>query len=262
MKLSERWYFYTRGISNFIPSTPLNKTKQLIKTVNSNKLLDKYHVHRLIKAQSKDLARKQGRIHSYDCVRQALALNSIKDFISQTKCVCVIGDGYGYMGTLLKMMYPDMIVVSVNLNKILFFDVFYTRKVLSNTTLTLMQDKEDFGHSKMVFLRAEDYHLLQGLPIDFFINIASFQEMNPSITKQYFYYMNSSSKEKVYLYSCNRIEKTLPDGTITKFQDIPWNCTETLFNELPGWYQNYPISKPPFWKPLDGPVIHRLAILT
>lgn len=260
-KINGKWVFRASGISNFVPNNFLNRGRLVIKTKLANRLLNEYNCNDKLKLASVRLAKKQGRIHTHDCVRQALVINSVKDFLSQVKCVCVIGDGYGYLGTLLRISYPHLKVVSVNLNKILFLDVYYTKKVLPDQSLILMQTKEDFGRCSMTFLRAEDYHLLESQPIDFFINVASFGEMNPRVSKQYFKYAQSSSSEKVYLYSCNREKKILPDGTITTFQDLPWAGTETMFNERPGWYQKYPISKPPFWKPLDGPMRHRLAII-
>jgi len=86
------------------------------------------------------------------------------------------------------------------------------------------------------------------------------QEMNPDIIKIYFDIIRSSIGKR-YFYCCNREEKILPDGTVIRFNEYPWNSNkdEIIFDELCAFYQKYPISVPPFWLPFDGPIKHRLA---
>ena len=57
-------------------------------------------------------------------------------------------------------------------------------------------------------------------------------------------------------------EKILPDGTVIRFMDYPWDAAEEILIDEPcPWYQKYPSPKPPFWKPFDGTFLHRLIKL-
>ena len=70
---------------------------------------------------------------------------------------------------------------------------------------------------------ASDHQLLQKCPIDVFINIASMQEMDPPVVKAYFDDMRAVAVNRQLLfYCCNRQEKQLPDGTVSRFADYPW----------------------------------------
>ena len=110
-------------------------------------------------------------------------------------------------------------------------------------------------------MEAENYEFLNGLPISLFINIASMQEMNLEVIQHYFQYMRSSL-EIPYFYCCNRLEKKLPDGTMVRFLDYPWDMDDKiLIDELSPWYQTYPAPNPPFWRRFDGPIHHRLVKL-
>ena len=63
-------------------------------------------------------------------------------------------------------------------------------------------------------------------------------------------------------YCCNREEKRLPDGTITRFADYPWRGSDrVLVDERCPWHQRHYRFRPPFYRPFDGPTRHRLALL-
>jgi hypothetical protein len=66
----------------------------------------------------------------------------------------------------------------------------------------------------------------------------------------------------VYFYCCNRLEKTLPDGTITRFRNYPWKDDDKIIvDELCPWHQYYYSASFPFYHQYDGPVQHRLALM-
>ena len=61
-------------------------------------------------------------------------------------------------------------------------------------------------------------------------------------------------------YCCNREEKTLPDGTIVKFDNYPWHLSsEIQEDELCPWSQKYYSPRPPFYRNYLGPIRHRLV---
>ena len=67
----------------------------------------------------------------------------------------------------------------------------------------------------------------------------------------------------LYFYCANRVEKTLPDGTLVRFEEYPWSSHDTvLLNELCPWHQDFYTMRPPFYRPYDGPIMHRIAKLS
>ena len=181
------------------------------------------------------------------------------------KVVCVIGDGYGFFSSLVHQAIPGVKVVTVNLGRTLLFDAYFC-SLATKAPLGLIARKEDrepiLAQSAISFLEAENYAWLAGMPIDLFLNVASMQEMNNDVLKNYFGYMRASSATPRYLYCCNRVDKTLPDGERLVFEEYPWSAGDRkLLDELCPWYEGFPDWKPPFWRPFDGPVQHRLAEL-
>jgi len=241
-------------------------------------LLKRFQCPFFLEDKGRRLAGKGGLLFDYDFVKQLLSFNEILKQLgvkilddkhyplsSQSiKVACVIGDGYGYLSALLRVVDPGLKVISINLGRTLFFDVFFSQEYLplENPVLLRKEGKnklELLAKHDLVFCEAENYHILEGMPIDIFINIASMQEMDPQVIDKYFDYITSSTSSLVYFYCCNRLEKVLPDGTVVKFMEYPWKDCTVLIDELCPWYQKYPLSKPPFWKPFDGPIQHRLA---
>ena len=140
-------------------------------------------------------------------------------------------------------------------------------------TVKLITDVNDIGSladtianndTQIIAIQASNHELLKNFPIDLAINIASMQEMEPQYIRNYFdgLYTISSSRDLDF-YCCNREEKTLPDGTITRFKDYPWsNLDNVKIDELCPWHQQFYIPYPPFYKPYDGPHRHQLRTLT
>jgi len=208
---------------------------------------------------AKEIARRSGRLFSFDCVKHILSFHTILKLIDEVQTICVIGDGYGFLSSFIKLICPQAKVISVNLGRILFFDVLFSKKCFPEYTPLLLKEKGDL--SDLTFIEAENYHFLEGLPIDLFINIASMQEMDLAVINNYFQYMRSSSQTPCYFYCCNRLAKKFPDGTLVEFMKYPWKDSSILLDEICPWYQKYPSSKPPFWLPLDGVIQHRLVRL-
>ncbi|MFQ5646476.1 MAG: putative sugar O-methyltransferase [bacterium] len=263
------------GFGGLIPGTFINRIVHFPESYLSARMLDAYECPEFIRKKIFEVADKSGRILNYVCVKQALPLKAVLSQLfgnnipesspfleAGIKTVCVIGDGYGCMGSLLKSIEPELKVVSVNLGRTLLFDVYYTRKVLPDLQVGLITGEKSKRDASVSFMEAEKYELLREMPIDLFINIASMQEMNNSVISNYFRYMRSSSSHKKYFYCCNRVEKKLPDGETTRFIDYPWHKDDLiLFDEICPWYHKYPTSVPPFWKRFNGLLQHRFVEL-
>ena len=260
--------FVTKGVGfgTFSGGAIYPYLKSILPGILSKSLFSKYDTDQNIIDAGIDVINDQGRILDFDCVKQILSLDLLvkKKAIKDGDTVVVIGDGYGFTGSLIKSLFKGVKIIFVNLGRVLFFDCFYTEKVLPSEKAVIVSEKEELNNvpeSGLAFLEAEKYEYLNGYSADLFINIASMQEMDPAIVNRYFSLMRSGSKTP-FFYCCNRVEKQLPDGTNVKFNEYPWNeQDEILIDEQCPWYQKYPSNRPPFWKPFDGPIQHKLVKL-
>lgn len=231
-----------------------------------------------------DITEKQGRAYDLDVLRQSLTLAFLTDKLSEINnspntTACLIGDGFASMTSLILASGFTNTVILVNLTKTLLVDLHYLKLWMGDSgfessvdlvtdlksitaALSKKSSKSDDKFT-VIAIQAENHELLRHCPIDIAINIASMQEMNPSTIAEYFedFRMIATVRE-LYFYCCNREEKMLPDGTITRFSEYPWNKNDIIINdELCPWHQQYYVSKPPFYHKYDGPIRQRLAVL-
>ncbi len=234
-----------------------------------------------IDALASNVTSKQNRAYDLDMLRQVLTIaflyaNAPEKLTASTTC-CVIGDGFASMTTLLLASRSAGRIVLVNLTKTLLVDLWYLRLWMGaeafETSVHLVLDEKGLaqvlenspspanGGRQIIAVQATDHQLLQNCPIDIVINIASMQEMNPPVVKAYFDDMRAIAlKRDLLFYCCNREEKKLPDGTVTRFTDYPWLVDdEVLVDGLCPWHQHYYSPLPPFYRPYDGAHMHRLV---
>jgi hypothetical protein len=270
LKKNNKYLIDGYGFGSYKPRNLINHLGSLPEIVLQSHLLRKYHCPKYLVHAGKTIAAKSGNIFSFDSVKQILSLNTILKTLDNgdnltgqgIRSVCVIGDGYSFFSSLIKLVDPDIKVISVNLGRTLFFDVLFSERCLPEINPILLKTEESkniqLSNFQLVFIEAEKFSILENLEVDLFINIASMQEMNPAVIVKYFKYMRSSQKSPCYFYCCNRLIKELPDGTLTEFMKYPWKTSDdVLLDELCPWYQKYPSSRPPFWRPFDGPMQHR-----
>jgi len=228
-----------------------------------------------------EITLKQNRAYDIDVLRQTLTVSflhkQIPKLMSPSSVALVIGDGFGSMTALLIASKSAGKVILINLTKTLLVDLWYLKQWMGdqvfNSAVNLVANKDELLLAldkpqsnflgEVIAIRATDYELLQYCSINFGINIASMQEMNPPVIAEYFKFLRANCKKNIlYFYCCNRKEKQLPDGTITRFNEYPWSAQdEILVDELCPWHQMYYSFRPPFFRPFDGPIQHRLAVL-
>jgi len=274
------------GFGNFINNTPLNKSRHLITSLLLSRYLKKFSTNPSLTKNGMEVVKRTGKLFSYDCAKQIVALDQIIQGISAfcnttvnnlsslaIKRVCVIGDGHGYLSSLLKLFDPKLEIITINLGSQLFFDAHQIFNLFSNNSsyrYQLLTDASTNSYAcnkifDFTFLPAENYNLLAEIPIDLFINVASMQEMKPSIINNYFKYMQESSlanNNPTYFYCLNRKHKKLMGGEEIIFDNYPWDNTEILLESTPAWCSHYPSNLPPFWRPLDGEVKEKLVVFT
>lgn len=229
-----------------------------------------------------EMTAREGRAYDLDVLRQALTLaflnHTLPNAFSPVATVCVIGDGFASMATLLLASRSAGRIVLVNLTKTLLVDLWYLRLWMGadafESQVDLVTDAEGLHRAlaspidhvteqRVVAIQAMHHALLKDCPIDFVFNIASMQEMDPPVIEAYFDDLRAiAAGRAVTFYCCNREEKTLPDGTVTRFAAYPWNEDDRIVvDELCPWHQFYYTLLPPFFRPYDGPIRHRLVTL-
>ena len=229
-----------------------------------------------------EITNKQNRAYDLDVLRQALTVSYLHDhavgLLSEKSTGVVIGDGFGTMTSLLLGSCSAGRVILINLSKTLLVDLWFLRLWMGNQMFDSSVDRvtnpEEMsaafdktagsGFGRGIAIQAMDHQLLRECPANFVVNIASMQEMDPPVIAAYFDdFRSMASQRKLMFYCCNREEKYLPDGTITRFSDYPWaSGDQILADELCPWHQQYYSFKPPFFRPYDGPIRHRLAVMS
>ncbi|MEW6690827.1 MAG: putative sugar O-methyltransferase [Pseudomonadota bacterium] len=233
--------------------------------------------HRLSRFEDADRAaaqitERQERLYDLDALRQALTaallLERIPGRLAPGAVVAVIGDGFGMLSALLLSLAPGVRVVAINLAMTLLVDLAFLLRGLPELKLALATDAAGVdaalgdGKLRLVALRAEDAELLGRCPIDLAANVVSMQEMDPPVIAQYFDALRAVGSTPVAFYCCNRLEKALPDGTVVRFREYPWSARDdVLLDEPCPWSEEFYTWWPPFYRPYDGPIWHRLALL-
>lgn len=218
------------------------------------------------------ITHKQQRAYDLDVLRQALTLAMISSHLPYGKgtCAIVIGDGFASLSTLMLASKIFTKVILINLTKTLLVDLVYFSKWAEseNASFSLVTDKEGLkrelnSDSNLIALQASHHKLLSFVPAEVVVNIASMQEMRKESIREYFSAIRKIANDReVLFYCCNREQKVLPDGTITRFSDYPWlSNDQILFDSLCPWHQQYYTIIPPRYLPYDGPIRHRLINL-
>jgi len=253
--------------SNYI----VNSTHRVLqnKYLNRGKNFPEFHRIDLL---AKKITQKQNRIYNLDVLRQVLSISFIEHHCigmpyKNARTACVIGDGYATATSLL-LEYGINKLVLVNLTKTLLIDMHFLKLWLGEeqfqNSVSLVTTEQDLHQcmndkdNKVVVIEAKNQELIKSCNIDVAINIASMQEMDPRIINQYFNDLKKSN-DKLYFYCCNREEKILPDGTIVKFSDYPWEGSQIIADELCPWYLDFYNKSYPFFHSYDGLIRHRIV---
>ena len=210
---------------------------------------------------------------SLDVLRQVITLSFLIDrgAAKEKNLSCVIGDGYAIMSSLLHASLKSRVVI-VNLSKTLLVDLWQLKKYLKDSfkkEVVLVNDEVSIlkilsstqNIPSFIAIEAKNHEILRKMPINLYINIASMQEMNPKNINEYFEDIKISTEKKGgYFYCCNREKKILPDGTIVRFDNYPWEENqEYLTDEICPWHKKFYNLKFPFYHKYDGLHIHRLV---
>ncbi len=185
----------------------------------------------------------------------------------ETDPIAVIGDGFGTMTSLILETLPSTKVIAVNLTKTLLVDLAFLHKAFPDCGFAYVETADDMRAAlaepsvRVVALRADYSEALASAPIILGINILSMMEMMPLVTAHYFDVLRRCPRQRTAFYCCNRIEKRLTDGTVTRFQEYPWRAADDIVVDgACPWTRLAYRGRPPFYyRPKS--VHHRLAWL-
>ena len=229
------------------------------------------------------LADKMGVPFSYNCFRQicTFALLSRNFHFRGGERILIIGDGFGFLSAFIKQMLPQAKITLLDLGKTLLFQVHYCARVHPEAGHHLPFDvrtekpNPEAMDASFVYCPAEYMEALKDFEYDIAINIASFQEMNSATVSNYFDFMRGSLKKDNLFYCCNRIEKIMEGGEVSRFFSYPWRKDDIyLVDEYCPWHRHFlspQLStcgpelqgvRIPFVNYFDGPVFHRLTVLS
>ena len=190
--------------------------------------------------EAKGVVQRMGLAFSQDAFRQVCTLNLLVRQMQTSKApdrILIIGDGHGILSALLHTQYPDARIFLADLGSVLFFQAYHLGKAFQDAPQALTDEYVD-GHDSAVFnfCPADRLDTLPSDELDLAINVASMQEMDSDVTARYFTLLRQHNTR--LFYCCNRLEKRLGGGEITRFMDYPWSpADEHLIDGPCPWHQ-------------------------
>lgn len=203
-----------------------------------------------------------GSYLSYDCFRQTASLSAICEHFKADRKdvfdVLIIGDGYGFLSSLMKKRYPKCRIVLADIGNVLFFQAVNLQKIFPGHQHCLAEDGHD--GSDFIYCPTERLYNMKTCRYKLIINIASMQEMNNSTVCGYFDYIRENAEKDNFFYCCNRVFKKLPGGEEIKFEKYPWKPNDIHYiDEEPAFYRYFISGRYPFIRYFDGKMRHRLT---
>lgn len=193
---------------------------------------------------AKVVVQRMGLSFSQDAFRQVCTLNLlVRQMQAQATQapdrILIIGDGHGILSALLHARYPNARIFLVDLGPVLFFQAYHLQKAFPDI-LQALTDENRYGHggsgAVFNFCPADRLDTLPQGKFDLAINVASMQEMDSAVTARYFALLREHNTR--LFYCCNRLEKSLVGGEITRYMAYPWEPDdEHLVDESCPWHQ-------------------------
>jgi len=227
-----------------------------------------------IERKGKELCRKLGIAFTYDAWKQVVALGFLSDhwdaYGLSPQSFVMIGDGYGFLGALIRSVIPNARVFSIDLPKVLLFQAHTHLSADPEVRVSCAAGGEN---ADVIFLAPTD---IDDVPstIDCAVNMASMAEMRDDSIQRYFRFLRERSGPNSRFYCVNRRSKAHPDGTIIEFDQYGWSPEDEIFVDGPcPYYSHFWSSDPasvfpripglrlPFLKSFDGILDHRLVLL-
>ena len=193
------------------------------------------------KKEAKKTVASMGLSFSRDAFRQVCTRYFLKREMAKTnipvKNILIIGDGHGILAALMSEQYPEARIFLIDLGATLFFQAYYLENTFTDKQHVLLdKNNPSIPENGFLYCPAERLEDFPSIEIDLAINIASMQEMEITVVNDYFRFLRE--RKTKFFYCCNRLEKTLPDGKVTRFTDYQWLKEDIhLTDEKCSWHQ-------------------------
>jgi len=229
---------------------------------------------------SLNICKSMGFYFSFDCFRQvctlALLMRYMSDDMKKKRLrFLMIGDGYGFLSSLIKSVVPNSTVVLVDIGKTLLFQSYYCQRAHPESIHSGMKENCDNESADFLYCPTEYLENLGRFQYDIVVNVVSMQEMNFETVERYFSFLRKNCHKENLFYCCNRELKVLPAGEALEFKKYPWKALDRyLVDEYCPWHK-YLLSchrykkgprvfgiRLPFINYFDGPIMHRLTVLS
>ncbi len=210
---------------------------------------------------------KIGSYLSYDSFKQICALSVIRKHLKKNENdafdILLIGDGYGFLSSLLKDAYPKSRITLIDIGKSLFFQAVNLQRAHPGSKHRLLGGVGNYADDfDFLYAASEDTEKIKNIKYTLAINISSMQEMNYPTIERYFKFMRENCVDNNLFYCCNRVSKQLSGGEVIDFLRYPWADEDrhTIDGICP-FYKYYFSARFPFIRTFVGPSMHRLTIL-
>lgn len=224
------------------------------------------------------LAKSMGLKFTNDCFRQVCVFALIRSKLkTDSPRVLIIGDGYGFLSGLIKKMLPEAKLCLIDLGKTLFFQALDLQKAFPQAKHFLASENKVAASSQggidFVYCPAQCLEMIDDMSFDLAINVCSMQEMNDETVRTYFQFLRSHLVQDNLFYCCNRLERKMEGGEVSRFYSYPWDAQDTHYvDEACPWNQFFMAVHPakngpkvfnvirvPWISYYDGPINHRLT---
>jgi hypothetical protein len=246
-----------------IHESPLLRPLRLAERLSYRKVSRQYRNYEKVLSAGSDVARDLGGTITNSAFIATLAASLLLDHIENQRLtvssVVIIGDGAGFLGTLLRRLLPNSRLYCIDLPKMLVFQA--QAHILTSKARLSVMTSQTGEPAQTTFLVPDAIERVEE-NVDLAINIDSMQEMNPQSTQAYFAFLRRRSHDNSRFYCLNRESKVFSDGTESVFAKYPWRSDDTVFiDELCPFHTHFLDWHPPFFRRFDGPSRHRLVRL-
>lgn len=189
-----------------------------------------------------------------NCIVLAILADHWKKYRLNPKTFCLIGDGYGFLGTMISRLFPGRIYC-VDLPKILLLQA-HTHLAANPGKKFGVVTSADRNPADVHFVIPQEIENIQS-EIDCAINVSSMQEMKVDSIEKYFSFLRRHSHPSSHFYCANRFKTRLPGGEVTEFYEYPWRSEDQIFMDGPCPYLTHFLSfrraKNAYGEPTKGP---------
>ena len=233
--------------------------------------------YRSVSQTAAGVCRDLGVSSNFNVFKSVCALSVLVDHWDEhglrPRTAALIGDGFGFFGTLLRRVIPDIRLYCIDLPRQLVFQARMHELADPDATRTVLA-AERTAAADLTYLLPSHSELVED-EIDCAVSVASMQEMTRASIAGYFRFLRRRTTGNSRFYCVNRLHKELPGGETTDFYQYPWSPEDEVFVDGPcPYYSHYlsPYSTPsgprigglrvPFVNYFDGIHQHRLVALS